>query len=185
MRNVLWWCDATQVLHSAFTVTQFTVGQTVQPNATLNPVVLRFEAALAQEELFSTELVLATNGFSYSIPLHVYHGKLHYQLDDRFLWHKQPNITVTVDAEGNLLPPPPPKDRLGHQVTVPHPLGCLVLQTLTSAWGLRGGWSEACGGFHPPGGPWRTRSSRGWLLHVPSDVCWSMSVPSSRGVCWH
>ena len=102
-----------QVLHSAFTVTQFTVGQTVQPNATLNPIVLRFDAAQAQEDLFSTELVLATNGFSYSIPLHVYHGKLQYALDDRFL-HSQPNISVTVDAEGNLLPPP--KDELADQV---------------------------------------------------------------------
>ena len=78
---------------------------------------LTVHATLTHEQLFSTELVLATNGFSYSIPLHVYHGKLHYQLNDRFL-HKEPNITVTVDADGNLLAPP--RDHLGRQVSSPN-----------------------------------------------------------------
>jgi hypothetical protein len=51
--------------------------------------------------------VLATNGSSVRVPLHVYHGKLHYQQFSSFL-HLQPPLTVTVDADGHLLAAAPP-----------------------------------------------------------------------------
>ena len=46
-----------QVLHPAFTVEEFTVGQTVAPNASLSTTVVRFHPNRTTDDMFSTELV--------------------------------------------------------------------------------------------------------------------------------